>query len=219
MKLKTIFAIHALAAVALLASFGTASASPVNELLTFDNLSFDGLYVPVPGGYGGLQWNNFEVLNTVQELNDYGPNGEVNGMVSPNNVIFNDFGNPSSLSDGSAFDLNSAYLAGVWNDGMQLEVQGFVGTTLAYDNTYTLSTQGPTLIDFNYDDVDEVNFIASGGTPHGYPFGHGTQFSIDNMNVTLNPVVPVPEPPVEALVWSAAVLLGLRCLMQRQKVN
>lgn len=213
MKTKTIFLLPALAA-ALLVSAGTASAQI--ELLTFDDLSFNGLYAPVADGYGGLQWNNFEVLNTVAELNDYGPNGEVNGMVSPNNVIFNDFGTAASFSDSKAFDLDSAYLAGVWNDGLEVDVEGYLNGVLTYNNVYTVNTDGSTLVDFDYDDVNEVTFTAYGGTPHGYTFGHGTQFSIDNMSVTLNPVVPVPEPGVGALAAVAGILLGLRCLMHRR---
>jgi hypothetical protein len=206
MKSKAIFA---LAAAALLASIGTSVAQ--TELLTFDDLTFSGLYDQIPNGYGGLQWNNFDALNTVQETHQYGVNGAVNGMVSPNNVAFDGGGTNASFSDNVAFNLNSAYLAGVWNDGLQVEVQGFVGSTLTYDNTYTVNTQGPTLIDFNYAGVDEVNFIAYGGTPHGYYFGRGTEFAMDNLSVTL-----VPEPATYALGGLAGIILAIRRLTPRK---
>jgi hypothetical protein len=132
-KTQTFFSLPALIVIALIATTPVAFAQ--TELLTFDNLTFAGLYEPIPDGYGGLQWNNFEVLNTVQEASQFGTNGDVNGVVSPPNDAFNDDGAEASISDG-AFNLNSAYLMAAWNDGLQVEVQGFVGTTLTYDNTY-----------------------------------------------------------------------------------
>jgi len=208
MKPKTIFLISALVIAALVASIGTSFAQ--TEILTFDDLSWSGYYYEqIPNGYGGLQWNNFFVLNTAQELSSFGRNGEVNGVVSPPNVAFNGEGTAAFISDGS-FNLNSAYLMAAWNDGLQVEVQGFVGATLIYDNTYTVSTLGSTLVNFNYLGVDEVNFISSGGVPHGYTSGLGTQFAMDNLSITL-----VPEPPTFASVGLAVIFLTLRCRTPR----
>lgn len=176
--------------------------SAQTEILTFDDISWTGsVYEQMPIGYGGVQWNNFAVLNTAQELSTYGRNGEVNGVVSPNNVAFNLYGTAAFISDGS-FNLNSAYLMAAWNDGLQVEVQGFVGSTLTYDHTYSVGTQGSTLINFNYLGVNEVNFISSGGVPHGFTFGSGEQFGMDNMSITL-----VPEPSTFELLSLAVLLL------------
>jgi hypothetical protein len=177
MNQKGTLLIPTLAATALAAFIGTASA----ELLTFDDLS--GFQDPVPNGYGGLQWNNFSSYNT-EYYSSFGIFTGVNkGVVSPPKVVYNAGGTPASIS-GGLFNLNSAYLMANWNDGLKVEVQGFVGATMTYDNTYTVGTQGSTLINFNYLGVDEVEFISSGGVPHGFSTGSGTQFAIDNLSIT-----------------------------------
>lgn len=209
MKLKTLFPLPVMAIAALIASIGTACAQ--TELLTFDDITDTNLIVAMPAGYGGLQWTNFFVLNTVQDTNAFGDNGGVNGVVSRPNIAFNGDGTNAFIFDNSGFNLNSAYLAGAWNDGLQVNVEGFVNGTLTYDNTYTVNTQGSTLINFDYVDVDEVEFTSYGGVPHGYD-GAGTQFAMDNLSVTLN---PVPEPSTFTLAELGGVLLTLRCLTQR----
>ena len=204
MKPKTIFLVRALAVAAFVASIGAAFGQA--QILTFDDLSFIGVFGQIPNGYGGLQWNNFLVLNTAREFSSLGDDGGVNGVVSPPNVAFNANGNSAFISDG-AFNLNSAYLMAAWNDGLKVRVKGFVGTTLAYDNTYTVNTQGSSLINFNYFGVDEVIFNSFGGVPHGFTTGSGAQFGMDNLSITL-----VPEPSTFALIGLVVIIQTLRCL-------
>ena len=52
-----------------------------------------------------------------------------------------------------------------------------------------------------YLDVDEVNFISSGGINAGY-YSYGTQFAMDNLTIT-----DVPEPTVLALIGLGATIL------------
>ncbi|MFZ0828868.1 MAG: PEP-CTERM sorting domain-containing protein [Verrucomicrobiia bacterium] len=182
------------------------------QTITFDDLNPTTLpggdhpyNAQVPNGYAGLQWNNFFVTDVPQQLQAYPyDTGYANGLVSGNNEVYNAYGTPALISDG-AFNLNSAYLTGAWNNGLQVEVQGFVGNTLTYDTTYTVNTTGPTLVNFNYLGVDKVNFISFGGVSAGYG-GTGTQFVMDNMTIS-----PVPEPSVLALVGlNAAALMICR---------
>jgi len=205
MKSKSLLLIPSLVATVLFVQIPASFAQ--TGLLTFDDLTFPGLSEDIRNGYGGLQWNNFEVVNTVYQLN-YGRNGVVNGMVSPQNVAFNSGGSAANFSDGT-FNLNSAYLMAAWNDGLQVEVQGFVGTALVYDNTYSVGTQGSTLVNFNYLGVDKVKFISSGGVPHGYSFGGGTQFGMDNLSITL-----IPEPLACTPVGLTAFILILSRLIR-----
>jgi len=174
------------------------------EILTFDDLSWSGnYYEQMPNGYGGLLWNNnFGVVNTVEESAQYGDSGDINGVMSAPNVAYSS-GGDALISDGR-FNLNSAYLMGVLNDGLQVEVQGLVGIRLMYDNTYTIGTQGSTLINFNYIGVDEVIFNSFGGVPHGFSRGAGTEFAMDNLSITL-----VPEPSALQLAGLATMSLTL----------
>jgi hypothetical protein len=172
------------------------SVTPVGVGLTFDDL---GNFVNVPNGYGGLNWNYFQTLDAVNyTLN---PSGYEAGMVSASNVLWNT-SSPASITNANPFNLYSAYLTAAWNDNLQVEVQGYSSGTLIYDNTYTLSATNRMLINFNYLDVTEVDFYASGGTPHPGYSGSGTLFAMDNVNVTTGPgvqsnpqiAVPLPGP-------------------------
>jgi hypothetical protein len=178
-------------------------------LITFDDLPTPPSpnYAIIQTPYCGLQWSNFFYMDSVAELNAYGPTGYSYGMVSSNNIAFNSAGAPSSLSSAGVFNLNSAYLTAAWNDGLNVEVRGFVGNTLAYDNTYIVNSTAPTLINFNYLGVSSVVFTSSGGTLHAFPNGgHGTQFAMDDLTLTF-----VPEPSAFVLTGlSAGILIILR---------
>ncbi len=148
------------------------------ETLTFDDLSPGEFSSPIPNGYGSLQWNNFGVFNgSIRPVTE----GYRTGNVSPPNVAFNDFGDPASISITGTFTLNSAHLtsAGV-NQGVR--VQGFVGTKLAYDNSYAVTPAGPVLANFNYVGVSRVTFTASAGS----------QFVMDNLVIS-NLVTVLPD--------------------------
>jgi hypothetical protein len=84
---------------------------------------------------------------------------------------------------------------------LNIQVQGFVGMTLLYNNTYTVNNSGPTLINFDYDGVDSVTFTSS--PPQ--------QFAMDNLTVT------VPEPSSWALMLIAAALSGFG--VRRRKIE
>ena len=179
-----------------------------STLITFDDLpnpAFDvqSTPLPVPNGYAGLQWNNFMYFNPASSIL-VTQSGYLNGVVSANNVVANNLGNPASIS-GRTFDLNSAYITGAWRDGLQVEVKGFQGGLLKYDNTYTVNTTGPSLINFDYLGVDEVDFNSWGGVDHGY-IGFGEHFAIDSVTISA-----VPEPSAFALAaFGGALVMSVR---------
>jgi hypothetical protein len=162
-----------------MALLGMSAGNAGAVLLNFDSLPAGGplsVNPPlVPDGFGGLNWNNFAVANG----SEFEPNtGYYTGLVSGNNEIFNEFGNPASVSiSNGLFDLYSAYLTFALNASspLNIQVEGFDGATMLYDNTYTVNNLGPTLIDFNYTGVSQVDFISS----------PAQQFVIDNMTVTV----------------------------------
>lgn len=167
-------------------------------LLTFDNLSTGfnppPTYAAIPNGYGGLNWDNFGVINGATIDASYGYHS---GVVSPNNVAFNIYGDPAAVSVArGVFALNSGYLTAALNlnTPVQIEVEGFFGTTLLYDNFYSVYNTGPTLFNFDYVGVNEVMFISS----------PAQQFVMDNLDVT----VP-DQPSTVALLGMTAIGLGL----------
>jgi hypothetical protein len=175
--------------------------------ITFDDLPLTNPYNgsgnanPIPAGYAGFQWANFYYTTP------YSPNaaGYYNGMVSVSNVAFNAYGSPAQISSATPFDLDSAYVTGAWNDGLNVEVQGFVGSSLAYDNTYVVKSEAPTLINFDYQGITSLNFVSSGGKDPGWPYGGpGEEFVLDNVTVT------VPEPCAFSLACFGAIALLFR---------
>jgi hypothetical protein len=124
------------------------------ETLTFDDLQASrpgDIWAPITNGYGGLQWNNFGVIAGAVGQ------GYQAGTVSPPNAAFNVSGSPAEISIAGTFTLNSAYLTSQINP-IQVRVQGYVGTTLAYDNSYAITPARPVLVNFNYVGVSRVRF-------------------------------------------------------------
>lgn len=189
-----------------------------STLITFDdiNVPTSSDSISAPNSYDGLQWNNFGIEDTTTLISIWGFTtglaGYVYGMVSAPNVGFNMSGTPASITASSLFDLDSAYLAAAWNNGLQVEVQGLVGATLIYDNTYTVNATGSTLVNFNYLGVNKVNFISSGGVSAGY-IGAGTQFVMDNLTVT-----EVPEPDSIGLLMFGTFVIGLAGFRNRNQL-
>ena len=158
-------------------------------LITFDDLTGTGM--AVPEGYNNLTWNNFYYLDPATVG---GPSGYAAGMISAPNVAYNRYGTPAAISAATPFALISAYLTAAWNDNLRVELKGYNGAALIYDNTYTLSATNPTLITFNYMGVTSVQFLSSGGTPHLGYLENGENFVMDNVTVA-----PPPPPPMAVL--------------------
>lgn len=164
-----------------------AAGSAQATLITFDGIpnSLD----TIAPGYGGLQWNNFLVLDGVK----HGASGYTNSVISPNNVAFNGFGAPATFLSASAFTFNSAYITAAWNDGLQLIVTGSLNGVQVDTTTFTVNTSGPTLETFNWSNIDSVTFTSFGGTPNPNftRTGGGEHFAMDNL--TINATVPEPS--------------------------
>jgi hypothetical protein len=155
------------------------------DLITFDELPGSGS--AVPADYHGLVWGNMNFLNAVDHNN---ASGYYAGMISRSNVAYNGYGTNASLGQASPFGLLSAYLTAAWNDNLQVQVLGYSVGTLLYSNNYILSATTPTLINFGYNGVTEVDFISSGGTQHPGYLGNGKHFVMDNVNILATPTAP-----------------------------
>lgn len=175
-------------------------------VLTFDDLLDDGGHA-LPTGYAGLSWTGFYYLNAV--TNSFNPSGYRNGLVSGSNVAFtNSAISNGSFHNASLFTFNSIYLTGAWSDGLNVEVQGYVGGlsgTRVDDTNVTVNASGPLFFAPNWSGIDTVNFIVSGGTQHpGFApdNGNGPQVAMDNLSIT-----PVPEPSTIALLTLGGLAL------------
>src|SRR6185503_8200678 len=76
-----------------------AQAGDAATVLMFDDLPLPlppgNTWAPIPHGYGGLEWNNFGVIDgSVQQA----ASPSRIGIVSPRNVAFNLSGDPASIS-------------------------------------------------------------------------------------------------------------------------
>ena len=173
---------------------------------TFDEFNLQAGYWPaLTDGYDGLNWSNFLVINGVLEPQS----GYRAGMISASDVAFNGSGDEASLSQSTPFNLLSAYLTAAWNDNLLVEAKGYLGGTVLYDSTFTLSATAPTNVVFNFLGVTEVDFISSGGTPSpDYGGKSGTQFAMDNMVVTEQSGSPFNTTPVICNFGPASLMLA-----------
>ena len=199
-----------------LLSLGT-SAPAQSELITFDDLTTDYYFhndgvhltntaaVAVPDNYGGLDWKNFFAVdgqNWQASLGQFGA-GFRSGAVSPNNeaVTFPLYTNAPSgastldnactaadISSANNFNLVSGYFTALYCNDLNLEVQGFNGANLLYDQTYVLQYNDPLFLQFNFDDVTDVHLISSGGVMGDTADGIALEtYALDNLTVDATP--------------------------------
>ena len=93
-----LIALFSVAAQAGAAFISGSVATPTSYPYGLVTIGFDdlpGTLLPIPNGYNNLNWNNFFYLDGVNYFGN--PSGYQNGVVSPNNVGYNAFGNPASI--------------------------------------------------------------------------------------------------------------------------
>ena len=233
--MKTFFAKGLIVAMLLM----LAPAASYAGTLSFDDIFDDGSgNTPIPYGYGSpddpyLNWTGFHVLNT-SAYNLHIPSGYLNGTISDPNVAYSygkTYGTPvfiKSYDPGTSswvpFNFDSAYLTAAWDNGLQIEIQGYtlVGgvPTLTIDDFYNVNATGPTLFNFDFDSVVLLNFIPTCTSPcmegnSGYG-GSGDQFAMDN--VALSGPASAAEPDALTLLLETALasLLGLAYWQRRR---
>ena len=194
-------------ALALMASASIAFANVPSELITLDDLGYPTL-APISDGYAGLDWNNMYVISG-SYYSSYFPGSSLqNAIVSPPNAGFNGYGAPAGFSSGSTFDLDSAYLTAAYLPDV-VDVQGWDGATLEYNNLYTISPTAPTFINFDNDGITSVDFS---DTVLGYPIAW------DNISINGGAVpqggATVPDCGTTSMMLGGA-LMGLGLLRKK----
>ncbi len=149
----------------------------------------------------------FGSLNAINIASEQGTNGYYYGMVSPSNVAYNAGAQPAEIDSATNFNFLSAYITGAWNSNLNIQVKGFNGTNLLYNQTVVASATNPTFFTFNYFNIDRLYFDSYGGQPAGFPAGGGDEFVMDNF---LFDVIPEPSSFLLAALGAVSLVAFLR---------
>ena len=197
--------------LSMLLSLGLGSAlSTQAAVITFDDLPATELDA-IPDGYHGFNWGASHMVNVNYFHKDLLPNtGFENGVVSGDYAAFNFLATTSTIT-GDQFDFNGAYLTAGWNDGLNIEVTGFLNNALLFTQTVVVNTSAAQWFDFNFLGINSLSLRAWGGVPID-PMNGGEMFVMDNF--TYNEPTAVPESSSLALL-----LLGVTGILLGRKTK
>lgn len=152
--------------------------------ITFDDLPEGNpggkIFGPVPNGYQGFDWVNTFFVNGPMYAAAYGPSAFHRGVVSSPNVITNPtVGSPGSISRGTTFSMISLYAIANRGNGVHTTFTAFLHGIQVAQVSVVLDDQAPVLVMLNFNNVDQVTFIGSGGTND--PDQKGVIIDIDNI--------------------------------------
>jgi hypothetical protein len=178
--------------------------------LTFDDLPAINYFELIPNGYGGFSWDNFFYNNGRSEISIITGPGYETGLVSGNYAASNGFGRLATLSvsDG-VFNFGSAYLTAAWFSDLSITIEGLKNGASLYSKTVVVDFRSPTLFNFNYFGIDELEFTSSFETNQSY-FEGRTQFVLDNF--TFNRT-SIPEPNITS---GALTAIGIGIAFKRK---
>jgi hypothetical protein len=176
-------------------------------VLTFDDIGTTPIDAkPIPYGYGGFNWYSISYLDPSIVTTD---SGYANGVVSGSYValVSNYPHEGIGWLTSNPFTFNGAYFTAAWRDGLNIQVDGYLNDSLIYATTFVVDTTDPTWFDFDYVNIDEIRFSASGGIVHEGYIWDNTQFVIDNFTY-------VPEPATILMISIGAALIRKRHPLQ-----
>jgi hypothetical protein len=201
-------------ALALCVLASSACLSLAQTTINFDDLP--GTDGSIPNGYQGLDWSNFDFVDPVG-LGGLNPSGYINGIVSPDKVAFNNNGLPASFSSASIFTVNSLYITAAWREGLNVLIEGLASASVIHSLNVVIGSLSPTLVNLNWDDVDQVTFTPSGGTHNpDYPNGEGTHVAIDDITIN-GRVSSVPEGSSIAMLLLGGLPVAFGVLRKRKR--
>lgn len=189
-------------------TFGICSSAAQAAVITFDDLpatEADAIH----NGYHGFNWGD-DFMTSVAYINKstMPGTGFANGVVSGDYAAFNNFATTSTITS-DIFTFNGAYLTAAWNEGLLIEVTGFLNNLALFTKTVTVSTQYAQWFDFNFIGINQLSFRSWGGTPSN-PDEGGEHFVMDNFTYNESTSTQVPESSSLALLLlgAAGILLG-----------
>ena len=120
---------------------------------------------PVPNGYAGLNWVDILTVNAANQPS-YSGYGKLAVSQANASMAFIPEGLTGRFGGTSAFLLDSINLDAGWNDGVGVQVAGWLGGTLVYSSYLVLNVSGSpvTLTPGWGGAVDQVTIVA---TSHG----------------------------------------------------
>lgn len=195
--------------LSLLLSLGIGSvASTQAAVITFDDLPAAEMDA-IPDGYHGLTWGQSFLTNvSYVNKNTFPGTGFENGVVSGDYAAFNFLATTSVIS-GSIFDFNGAYLTAAWNDGLNIEVTGFLNNLATFTKTIVVNTQQAQWFSFDFTGINSLSFRAWGGTPTN-PLEGGEHFVMDNFTINESISVSESSPFALLLLGLVAIAIGRR---------
>ena len=197
--------------LSMLLSLGLSSAiSTQAAVITFDDLPPTELDA-IPNGYQGFNWGSSHMVSVNYFHQDLLPaTGFENGVVSGDYAAFNFLATTSTIT-GDVFDFNGAYLTAGWNDGLNIEVTGFLNNLALFTKIVVVSTQQAQWFDFDFPGINSLSLRAWGGTSMDGTAGDDF-FIMDNF--TINESTPVSESSLLALL-----LLGITGILLGRKTK
>jgi hypothetical protein len=135
---------------------------------------------PLDTGYLGLQWENFEVLDTDAQGATF-----ISGYAaaSGTQVALNGGGSPATLSSEDDFDFVSLTMAAAWRDGLLVDIEAYDDGVFLGEQRVTLDYGNPQVVDLDasiFASIDEVRFFSFGGVDNPFDSGTGRQIAFDD---------------------------------------
>ena len=196
--------------LSMLLSLGISSAICTQAaVITFDDLPATEIDA-IPDGYQGFNWGAASMANVSYFHQNVMPDtGFANGVVSGDYAAFNFLATTSTIntSSGEQFDFNGSYLTAGWNDGLNIEVTGFLNNALLFTQTVVVNTSAAQWFDFNFLGINSLSLRAWGGTSIDGTQGNDF-FVMDNFTINEPTAVPESSSLILLLLGVAGILLG-----------
>lgn len=175
-------------------------------VITFDDLPATEIDT-IPDGYQGFNWGAASMANVSYFHQNVMPDtGFANGVVSGDYAAFN-FLATTSIISGAQFDFNGAYLTAAWNDGLNIEVSGFLNNALLFTQTVIVNTSAAQWFDFNFLGINYLSLRAWGGTSIDGTQGNDF-FVMDNFTINEPTAVPESSSLLLLLLGIAGIVVG-----------